>query len=158
MTVEDAVSMGLGLGSNGDLITTPECCDWVLICKYPKVHIYMNVNSIFGSPRTFAYKYHFLNDDVCREFQKLQELSKAPKYVIEIKRYNSDFTSYTTRAAAYLDSRNQLISVKDVNHSSNIAPNSLDSVEAQWAKPLYAEGEDFIPYLKETMSKYFATH
>ena len=158
ITVENAVTMGIGLDAQGRMISQQEPCDWVLVCKHPYVHIYMNVNSIFGSPRTFAFRYYMVDENDRKEFQKAHNLDRVPLYTIELKRYNSDFTSYTIKAAAFLDNRNQLINLKEVNQVSQIAANSLDSCEAQWAKPLYENGEDFIPYLKDTMKKFFASH
>lgn len=156
--VNDLIAMGLTLGSNMEFVDNQRACDWVLMCRHPLVNVYMNVNSIFGNHNTIAYKYYFVKDETCVDYQRANNLRKAPRFTIEVKQYNSDFSSYTRKAMAFFDFNHKLIEVGEENQKEIIRPNSIDAEEAKWAKPLCAEGETFIPYMKDTMEKFFNSH
>lgn len=156
--VNDLIAMGLTLGPSMEFRDNQRACDWVLMCRTPVFNVYMNVNSIFGNHNTIAYKYYWLKDDVSKEYQQALQLNKTPRFNIEVKQYNSDFSSYTIKAAVFFDCDYKIIDVREVNQRQTIEHGSIDADEAKWAKPLCAEGETFIPYMKDTMEKFFNSH
>ena len=103
----------------------------------------------WGNLNTVAYKYVVKDDRVRHVLAQPFGISGYLAYCIDVKHYNAQFTAFNYICASYYDNNGFLLKVKGGNSRIiSIEPNSIDESEAESAKFLCRDGEDFIGFLK----------
>ena len=154
INVKDLISMGLSAKPNelGELefVLIPDATDWILLIEVPYMDVYINVASIDGNLNTVAYKYVVKDDRVRHALEKQFGISGYLAYCIDVKHYNAQFSAFNYVCASYYDNNGSLLKVKGGNSNIiAIEPNSIDESEAESAKFLWRDREDFIAFLKK---------
>ena len=156
INVKDLISMGVSAKLNelGELefVLISDATDWILLIEAPYMDVYINVASIEGNLNTVAYKYVVKDDRVRHVLAQQFGISGYLAYCIDVKHYNAQFTAFNYVCASYYDNNGSLLKVKGGNSRIiSIEPNSIDESEAESAKFLWRDGEDFIAFLRNAI-------